>query len=185
MPDKNFLDRFSRLEIPEDRQIDWSCLDVELTLPSPPLVGEEGIELEDETLAGRRVLSGVPHFVVGCDDLASAPLERWGPHARRNRVCGEEGTNLDLVEEREGGGLNLRTWERGVEGETLACGSGAVAAAFTRRLDGGARTITVVPASGIPLVVSFPGPREKPDSAILSGDARVVFRGELGADALT
>jgi len=158
---------------------------VRLTLPSPRLIGDERLAVGDETLTGRRVLAGVPHFVVGCDDLASAPLERWGPHARRHRVFGEEGTNLDLVEKTKGDRLGLRTWERGVEGETLACGSGAVAAAFTRRLDGGARTITVVPASGIPLVVSFPGPRENPESAMLSGDARVVFRGELGADALT
>ena len=75
--------------------------------------------------------------------------------------------------------MAVRTWERGVERETLACGSGAVAVAFAAWLDGHADRFTVIPASGIPLDVGF----GEPGAVQLTGDARVVFEGRLGRES--
>ena len=77
----------------------------------------------------------------------------------------------------------MRTWERGVEGETLSCGSGAVATAFVARSSGGPRRVSVIPASGIPMSVVFPGDPGSPDAALLEGDARWVFEGVLSPEA--
>ena len=98
---------------------------------------------------------------------------------------GPEGTNLDVASDDPGGILRIRTWERGVEGETLACGTGAVAAAMARRLAGGETPIDVLPASGVGLTVDLPGPADHPDAAILEGDARWVLEGTVGPEAVS
>jgi len=156
---------------------------VRLTLPPPRDLGCASIEIGGEDLHGRQVDAGVPHFVVEVGALDDAPLERWGPPARRHARFGSAGVNLDLAERGPQDRIRLRTWERGVEGETLACGSGAVAAAFAARLTGAAEELQVVPASGVTLEVKLPGPRERPQAAVVTGDARVIFEGRLGADA--
>jgi len=157
---------------------------VRLTLPPPTDLGEIALELAGERLDGRYVRAGVPHFVVQVGDVAGAPLWRWGPQVRRHPRFGDEGTNLDVVTAVENGTLALRTWERGVEGETLACGSGAVAAAYAARLSGAAEPLQVIPASGVPLEIGFPGEPGAPRAAMLHGDARFVFETELNDEAL-
>jgi len=156
---------------------------VRLVLPAPRDSGEVAIELAAESVVGRAVDAGVPHFVVFVDGVADAPLERWGPALRRHERFGPAGTNVDLVALAPDGHLDLRTWERGVEGETLACGSGAVAAAVAARVRGGPPRNRIVPASGIPLEVELPGRAETPDAAILTGDARLIFEARLAPDA--
>jgi len=157
---------------------------VRLELPAPRDLGPVDLELEAESVSGRWIDAGVPHFVVRVASVAGAPLERWGPRVRRDSRFGAAGTNLDVVAEGAARTVTLRTWERGVEGETLACGSGAVAAAFAARLAGGAEWLRIVPASGVPLEVGLPGPAEAPRSAVLVGDARFVFEAALGEEAL-
>jgi diaminopimelate epimerase len=158
---------------------------VRLTLPVPLDEGDATIEAGGTTLVGRRISAGVPHFVVENANPGGAPLEAWGPEVRRHPAFGAAGTNFDLVGRTADGTLAIRTWERGVEGETLACGSGALAAALRfRAARSPGETLKILPASGIPLSVTFPGPPERPEAAILEGDARIVFEGELGSDAL-
>ena len=125
----------------------------------------------------------MPHFVVLSECTAEAPLDRWGPEVRHHRVFAPDGVNLDLAQVDAVEGILLRTWERGVEGETLACGSGAVAAAFAVRLQGLPEARQVIPASGIALEVRLPGPPDDPREAVVTGDARFVFEGELNEEA--
>jgi diaminopimelate epimerase len=156
---------------------------VKLVLPAPRDGGRATIALENESVSGRRIAAGVPHFVIPVDSTEAAPLERWGPALRRHPSFGPGGTNVDLLAHEEAGRLSVRTWERGVEGETLSCGSGAVAAAFAARLDGEDERLLLLPASGVPLEVGLPGPREAPEAAVLVGDARWIFEAELGREA--
>jgi len=151
---------------------------VRLVLPPPTDLGVAVLEIEGESIEGRSIDSGVPHFVVSVEDVSSAPLERWGPIVRSHRRFGAEGTNVDVVSVSEDS-ARVRTWERGVEGETLSCGTGAVAAAHAARIAGAGERVRVVPASGVALTVSLPGPPHAPRSAVLEGDARVVFEGTL------
>jgi diaminopimelate epimerase len=89
---------------------------------------------------------------------------------------------VDLVAWHAGELLGIRTWERGVEGETLSCGSGALAAALVAFQQTGRSRVQVVPASGVPLRIEL-GP-EDPAKATLTGDARVVFEGTITGEGV-
>jgi diaminopimelate epimerase len=155
---------------------------VRLKLPTPTDHGEREVEAAGQIHRGRFVTAGIPHFILFVEDPAESPLETWGPALRRNAAFGAAGTNVNLAAI-DDGRLRLRTWERGVEGETLCCGSGAVAAALAARLRGAPERIEVVPSGGIPLHVELPGPTAAAHHAILEGEARVLFRGEIDPEA--
>jgi len=157
---------------------------VRLTLPPPADLGPVVLENEAGTFRGRWVNAGVPHVVLPVTGLASCPLERIGPTLRRHPKLGPPGANVNLVEADGRGRIHVRTWERGVENETLACGTGAVAAAMAARLGGAGETVVVVPRSGLALTVSLPGDPAHPSSASLAGDARFVFEGSLHPEAI-
>jgi diaminopimelate epimerase len=107
-----------------------------------------------------------------------------GPILRADPAWGAAGANVDVISEAQGGVWRVRTWERGVENETLACGTGAVAAALAARLAGAGERVLILPASGVELAVTLPGDPGAPASAVLEGDARFVFEGTLAAEAL-
>jgi len=157
---------------------------VTLTLAPPEDRGVLAAEALDGEHGGRFVLAGVPHLVIPVASLGTFPVGRLAPSLRRHPLLGPDGANVTFVERVAAGTLHVRTWERGVEGETLACGTGAVAAAFAARLDGAPDEVTVVPRSGIALHVDFPGEPKHPRSARLSGDARFVFEGWLAPEGI-
>jgi len=73
--------------------------------------------------------TGVPHAVFFVADVHSAPLDQLGPFFRRHPTFGPLGANVNLASPQPDGSIHVRTFERGVEGETLACGTGACAVA--------------------------------------------------------
>jgi len=156
---------------------------VRLTLPPPVDRGALVLTARGTRFEGRWVDSGVPHFVVPVEDVATVPLASFGPLLRADPAWGPSGANVDVVSRAADGSHHVRTWERGVENETLACGTGAVAAALAARLLGAGETVRIVPASGIPLEVTLPGDPRAPSSAELAGDARFVFEGTLSPEA--
>jgi len=155
---------------------------VSLTLPAPEDRGDLVLVSPVGEFHARFVSAGVPHVVVPVKGLASYPIERVGPVLRRHPALGPDGANVNLVEDDESGRVHVRTFERGVENETLACGTGAVAVACAARRGPGA-TVIVVPRSGLPLSVTLPG-AEHPGFARLTGDARFVFEGVLDPEAI-
>jgi diaminopimelate epimerase len=159
--------------------------DVTLTLPPPQDRGAVDLPNGTGTVRGRFVLAGVPHVVIPVEGLDAYPLVTSARQWRRHEIFGPDGANVNVVERDAAGRVRVRTFERGVEGETLACGTGAVAAAYAARLAGAADPLTIVPASGIPLRVALPGSAHRPDAARLSGDARFVFEGLLSREGIT
>jgi diaminopimelate epimerase len=122
-------------------------------------------------------LVGVPHLVVMCDDVEVAPIVDRGRRLRHHPNLAH-GANVNFVS-RTGPEWRIRTYERGVEAETLACGTGAVATALMLASWGEASTkIRLETRSGRRLAV-----RHHSDGdflyASLSGEARIVFVGEL------
>lgn len=160
-----------------------SGAEVRLVLPVPSDRGRCSAEVAGRTVSGHHVMAGVPHFVVFVPDAAKAPLEIWGPVLRRDSRFGPEGTNVDVVSEDANHVFHLRTWERGVEGETLACGTGAVAAAYAVRSQGRPGPVTVRPRSGRDLRIEWAGGPGAETSAILVGEARFVLEGTLADEA--
>lgn len=157
--------------------------EVRLELAAPVDRGPLELDAAGRVWPGRLVDAGVPHFVVAVADLEAAPLPTLGPLLRSHPRLGAAGANVDFVARLAPSRLAVRTFERGVENETLACGSGAVAAALCARLDGAGEAVAVVPRSGIPLVVELPGDPARPSGARLVGEARFVFEGILSGEA--
>lgn len=140
-------------------------------------VGEpETVEAAGRTFVGRRIRPGVPHFVVGVERVEWVPLEEWGPALRHHPRFEPAGANVDFVARLGASRVAMRTWERGVEAETLACGSGAIAAALWAAVEGDASPVSVLTAGGDELVVSF---RQNPGGwdATLTGPAETAFAG--------
>ncbi|HXV76418.1 MAG TPA: diaminopimelate epimerase [Candidatus Polarisedimenticolaceae bacterium] len=158
---------------------------VRLELPVPVDSGTREVAVGDERVRGRLVDAGVPHFVIDDVDLPEGTLGRWGPVVRRAPVFGAQGTNVDLARRTGRRELSVRTWERGVEGETLSCGSGAVASAFVAWLGGIGRSVRVVPPSGVPLEIEFDDAVGELRAVRLSGDARTVFVGQVDDESVS
>jgi diaminopimelate epimerase len=121
--------------------------------------------------------AGVPHLVVAVDDLSGTDVSGRGRQLRHDPTL-LDGANVNFIAPAEGG-WRMRTYERGVEAETLACGTGAVACAAVlaaRGLSG--RETVLVTSSGRSLRVRLDGADAPP---ALAGEGRIVFRGALGA----
>ena len=157
---------------------------VRLTLEPPEDRGRVVIDAGGTALDARLVVAGVPHLVLDVEDVATYPLAAVGPALRRHPASGPEGANVDVVSRGDDGRIFVRTWERGVENETLACGTGAVAVAFAARLAGAPETLVVIPRSGLPLRVTIPGDPSHPQRVELLGDARFVFEGSLSPEGI-
>jgi len=126
----------------------------------------------------------VPHVVVTTGDAGRFDLDVLGPKIRYHETFAPDGVNVNVVDLSPEGVIRIRTYERGVEAETLACGTGAVAAAVTAFLKKSVTLpVTLVPLSGVPLVVRF-NPAEAITDVTLEGDARIVYRGMLNPEAL-
>jgi diaminopimelate epimerase len=122
--------------------------------------------------------AGVPHVVVEIQDIESADMTGRGPELRSHPALAD-GANVNFVAKRPDGAFTYRTYERGVEAETLACGTGAVATAIMLSSWGeSAHETTLWTRSGLPLVVTLDrdGAAWLPS---LRGEGRIVFEGLL------
>jgi diaminopimelate epimerase len=116
------------------------------------------------------VNTGVPHAVIFLDDL-EIPIDDLAPLIRHSSVF-PEGANVNFV--KVGNPFEIRTFERGVEGETFSCGTGAVASAAVARKLGLAEDEVLVETRGGPLIILFEN-----GHAYMEGPAVTVFSGEL------
>lgn len=138
-------------------------------------------------LAIAAATAGNPHFVVRVADLKSVDVIARGRELRQHPLAGSAGVNVNFVGALRGSAdWGIRTYERGVEGETLACGSGTVATAAALvhwgLVDAG-RPIRLWTRSGRPLAVQLTAVEGRSDrwAASLGGEGRLVYRGELAA----
>jgi diaminopimelate epimerase len=102
---------------------------VTLALERPARPEPLEITLDDGVIRGFKVMVGVPHLVVAWPEgVARAPVATLGPQLRSHSALGDAGANVDFVHFAARDRMDIRTYERGVEGETLACGTGVMAA---------------------------------------------------------
>jgi diaminopimelate epimerase len=130
------------------------------------------------------VNTGVPHVVFFVDDLEKVDVVKTGRETRYHRDFQPEGTNANFVKMRDGDALGIRTYERGVEDETLACGTGCIAAAIIAVAMGKAASPVVAHTrGGYPLKIYFTLEPQGAKEVFLEGDARVIYRGHLLKDS--
>jgi len=158
---------------------------VTLRLPALSLPGEP-LPIFGEGLPGNAVPIevGVPHLVVFVSgDLVALPIGRLAPPLRHHAAL-REGANVNFVKVTGPNTIAVRTYERGVEGETLACGSGVVASAVVAARAGLVTPpVVCVTQSGVAFTVTFVEREGAIIEAALTGDAREIFSAELNEEA--
>ena len=144
--------------------------DVRTALPIGLVTGEEWIGFSQ---------AGVPHLVVRVHDVATVDVVGRGRPLREHSSL-QHGANVNFVAHLDTGVWRIRTYERGVEGETLACGTGAVATAILLAESGEvADSVDLETRSGKVLRVRW-SRRGEAWLPSLSGEARIVFQGTFG-----
>ncbi len=152
---------------------------VSMTEPTKLRLGKKVV------VAGRKVVvdflnTGVPHAVLFVRSVRSIDVAKQGRAIRYHSAFAPSGTNVNFVEIGRGNRIHVRTYERGVEGETLACGTGVVAASILSNLRRGLRSpILVTTRGGDHLRVGFSMVNGQAREVTLQGPARIVYTGVI------
>ena len=168
--------------------VDVRKTEVVLTLKDPQgLQIANKLALGSETISVNSVDTGSPHVVIPIGNLRELgssledlDVEKVGREIRYHDDFKANGTNVNFIEKKKDNSLTIRTYERGVESETLACGTGSVASALVAsRLWNLRSPINVIPKSGHALRVEFDEVGDRLTNIRLAGPARVVFEGTV------
>lgn len=152
---------------------------VNLTQPKDLRLGEKVVvSTGSETV--HSLNTGVPHAVLYVPDADQAMVMSLGPEIRRHAHFGPRGTNVNFVQVLGPNHIRVRTFERGVEGETLACGTGVCASAMiSARVHRFTSPVKVHVQGGDTLEVSFKDSGAAFDDVRLTGPAEFVFEGRV------
>jgi diaminopimelate epimerase len=153
---------------------------VKLQLSSPQEIRlDYPIALENRELFVSSVNTGVPHVILLTDDIEYTPVEELGRLVRYHGSFAPKGTNVDFVKVIDRKNCQVRTYERGVEGETLACGTGAVAVGVILKEKGMTEEAVNIHTRGGEVLKVY-----IQDDVYLEGTANVIYKAELSAEAV-
>ena len=142
------------------------------------------IRLSHGALAVSSINTGVPHVVVMQDDVEGVDVFGLGREIRNHASFAPAGTNVNFICQLAPGKLAIRTYERGVEDETLACGTGSIASALVSAVKLEWRSpINLLTRSGETLTIYFAQNNGNFRQVYLEGDARLIYTAQLGEDA--
>jgi diaminopimelate epimerase len=149
------------------------------------LTGPKGLKLGIPIKVNGRLLrvnfinTGVPHAIIFVSGIEGIDVDNLGREVRYYHSFAPRGTNVNFVEALDKDTVRIRTYERGVEGETLACGTGSTASALIfalkNNIDGPVKVIT---QSKEVLKVYFSKEKSKFKDVWLEGRAKIVYKGE-------
>lgn len=163
-------------------RVEMDFVDAEITDRNLPLVGSAGVDIS----GFHRLMIGVPHVVAATEDADTisgfVPLGRAIRHLPQLAPLG---ANVNIISRIDDTTIRMRTYERGVEDETLACGTGSVASAITAVEMGMAhQPVDVRVSSGSTLTVRWDQDGDRATNVRLAGHASVVATGTIEPDAL-
>ncbi len=170
----------------EAEVLDDQMVQIRMTQPEN-FCQDHKIELNGNDYTVDSLNTGVPHAIVYVeDDIDLIPVKEWGQLVRYHQLFAPKGTNVNFVSRVADDMLAVRTYERGVEDETMACGTGAVAAALCASKRYGMKSPVRIRTSGGELLsIVFDDSetieRSKP---YLRGSARVIYQGKLNEEAV-
>lgn len=157
---------------------------VELTRPKGLRLGLK-IPIDGKEYEGNFLNTGVPHVVYFIDDIDNIDVIGIGRKTRYHDIFKPSGTNANFVKIVDPHSLSIRTYERGVEDETLACGTGSVASALIAGSLGKVKSpVSLKTKGGKTLKVYFKWDGKEFSDVFLEGEARVIYTGELSEEAL-
>ena len=164
-------------------EVDGKRVKLELTKPSG-LKLDETLLVEGQEKIFSSINTGVPHAVLFSEDIERVDVVRIGRMIRYHHHFAPSGTNVDFFRVEDNSRLSIRTYERGVEDETLACGTGAVASALIAALKGRVKSpVAVKTKGGEVLLVHFEIKGEEVEKVFLEGDVHVVYEAEMWEEA--
>lgn len=165
-------------------QVSGRSVTIRLTDPHS-LTLNEPISLRGQTIMVSSVNTGVPHVVVTTATVDEVDLPSLGREIRFHPRFEPAGVNVNFIcPELTAGGIRIRTYERGVEAETLSCGTGAVAGALVAAMQLDMTSpVRVLPRSGDALTVFFEQRDSRFHDIRQEGEVRFIYSGELGAEA--
>ena len=160
-------------------QFEGERVTVNLTPPTGLKLNEKlHLSVGSQTL--HSINTGVPHVVLFVLDADTAMVQQLGPEIRRHPHFAPKGTNVNFVQVIGPGRIRVRTYERGVEGETLACGTGVTASALiSSRVYNFTPPVKVQVQGGDVLEVGFTPGNGDFSNVRLTGPADFVFDGEI------
>ncbi|WP_339136082.1 MAG: diaminopimelate epimerase [Candidatus Electrothrix sp. GW3-4] len=152
---------------------------------------DQRLQVEGKEYTVHSIDTGVPHAVLFVDDIDQTDVRAIGSGIRHHQTFIPAGTNVNFAQRQEDA-IKVRTYERGVEDETLACGTGAAASAIIAALLGQAASpVDITTSGGDRLTIMFDlkkGMEKGTDSAVhnvfLKGPAHTIYSGEFDAEAL-
>lgn len=145
------------------------------------------LSLEGSSVVCSKINTGVPHVVIevgNLSDFSLPTLLNLGRTIRNHKYFQPQGTNVNFIEKIDSGHLKVKTYERGVEDITFACGTGVVASALIAHAKQWIQSPVEVETPGGKLKVHFQFDGKNYTEVFLEGDARVIYRGELTDEAL-
>jgi diaminopimelate epimerase len=156
---------------------------LEMPIPTLPEI-DYSLDVEGEALIVSSITVGVPHVVTWVTDPETTRVFELGRAIRYHERYAPAGTNANFVKQLNNGAFAIRTYERGVEDETLACGTGSVATALIAATKG----MTTSPAElqtqgGETLNIYFEQSEDGFKNVFLEGDARLIYEGKLSKEA--
>ena len=138
------------------------------------------LKIDGEEAVVHYINSGVPHVVVPVARIDVVDVRGQGSAIRHHQMFAPKGANVNFLEKHAGNAIAIRTYERGVENETLACGTGVVASALIFALTENAQgPISVVVRGGSELTVEFVKSEGGFRNVTLTGPAEFVFEGQI------
>ena len=138
------------------------------------------LRLAGKTKTVHFINTGVPHVVVPVSQIDDVDVRRAGGAIRYHEMFLPKGANVNFLEKRGTKRIAVRTYERGVENETLACGTGVVASALIfAAIENAGGPIGVIVRSGSELSVNFKKDGDRFRDVTLTGPAEFVFEGTI------
>ena len=143
------------------------------------------IDTDGEPVTASSINTGVPHVVMPVDNIDDVEVVKLGRKIRYHEKFAPAGTNVNFYCPISEDKIKIRTYERGVEDETLACGTGAVASALVYANKTNIKSpVSVMTKSGGWLSIYFESKTDTFYNIYLKGDARIIYKGEMSEDAI-
>jgi diaminopimelate epimerase len=160
---------------------------VSISIPQPRAFRSLPLRAGESVVNGFAIVVGVPHYVVVLPgELWEQEIVALGRAIRNHPEMQPDGANVNFVVVRDMSSIEVRTYERGVEAETLACGSGVVASVAVATLIGKVRPpAAVLTRSGVTLEVAMRNESGELRDVRLRGDARLIYRTALTPETIT
>jgi len=159
-------------------QVKKSLVKIKMTEPASVKLGLE-VNADGQNYEVHYINTGVPHIVNYTDELESIDVPDLGSQLRYHGLFRPKGANVNFVKTKSKNSIQIRTYERGVEAETLACGTGAVASAIISNMIMGTKSPVKVLTKGGLLKIYFKKNDNKFNGVFLEGEASVVFEGSI------